>query len=174
MLRRTGNRARSAPAKRDPTLPEDIGELQRPPHAGNRRRRSLAALASALVTGIGIGWLAAAQWGPLPSHTARSQVATAADLAPAALPEEPSNWRQPVLTQRDGMYLVGTDLTPGRYVATGTGSACYYATLRDLSGSLDAIVTTHFGDAWGRRVELDEGEYFETDACGAWYLESPS
>ena len=133
------------------------------------------ALGSALVIGIGIGWFAAAQWGPLPAPAEQSQLATVADveLAPAAQPEVLSSARLPELMQRDGMYLVGTDVTPGRYVATGTGSACYYATVSDLSGALDAVITTHFGDAWGRRVELDEGEYFETDACGSWLLESP-
>ncbi len=157
-------------------------------------------LGSVLALGVGIGWFGAAQWGPLPAPAEQSQLATVADveLAPAAQPEvlpsarpqrhdiamEPeqlpaaqpevlSSARLPERMQRDGMYLVGTDVTPGRYVATGTGSACYYATVSDLSGALDAVITTHFGDAWGRRVELDEGEYFETDACGSWLLESP-
>lgn len=174
MRRLTGNNARAVPAERDPSVPEDI-EL-RPADTMIRRRGSLLTLASVFVAGIGIGWFAAAQWGSLPAPAEHSQVTTAAgaELAPTAVPEEP--WTQtsrlPELMRRDGMYLVGTDLAPGRYVATGTGSACYYAAVNDLSGSLNAVVTTHFGDAWGRRVELDEGQYFETDACGSWLRES--
>ena len=127
-----------------------------------------------LVIGVGLGWLAASQWGPSPKPAALPQVTTGADaeLAPAAQPELLSPSRLPALMHRDSMYLVGTDLEPGRYVASGTGSVCYYATVTDLSGSLNAEVTTHFGDAWGRRVELNDGEYFETDACGTWLFEA--
>ena len=172
MRRLTGNNARAVPAKRDPSVPEDI-EL-RPAGTMIRRRGSLFTLASVLVAGIGIGWFAAAQWGSLPVPAEHSQVTTVAgaEQAPTAVPEVPWISHPPELMRRDGMYLVGTDVAPGRYVATGTGSACYYAAVNDLSGSLNAIVTTHFGDAWGRRVELDEGQYFETDACGSWRLES--
>lgn len=157
----------------DASAPSDI-DLSRPPDAAKRRSGSLALLASVLVTGTVIGWLAAAQWGPMQGSSADAQatIIADADLAPAALPEVPSA-RLPVLMQRDGMYLVGNDVQAGRYVATGTGSICFYATVTDLSGSLNAVVTTHFGDAYGRRVELNEGEYFETDACGTWLLEEP-
>lgn len=174
MRRITGNDAGAAPATRDPSAPEDI-DLRRPPDATTRQRGALVALGSVLAVGVGIGWFAAAQWGPVPKPGEQSQVVTVTDagLAPAAQPDVPSTLRMPALIRRDGMYLVGTDVAPGRYAATGTGSICYYAAVSDLSGSLNAVVTTHFGDAWGRRVELDEGEYFETDACGTWFLESP-
>ncbi len=171
----TGSRAREAPDKRHPSAHE-IVELRRLPDAKIRRRGFLITLVSVLVIGIGVGWFAAVQWGPFPTADEQPQVSTVAgaELTPVAQPEVPSSSRLPALMQRDGMYLVGTDVAPGRYVATGTGSACYYAAVSDLSGSLNAVVTTHFGDAWGRRVELDEGEYFETDACGSWLLESPN
>lgn len=130
--------------------------------------------ASVLVAGVVIGWLAATQWVPHAgsSSDAQATIIASADLASAAPPEVPSA-HLPVLMQRDGMYLVGNDVRAGRYVATGTGSICFYATVTDLSGSLNAVVTTHFGDAYGRRVELNDGEYFETDACGTWLLEDP-
>ena len=171
--RTTGRSSRAAPVKGDLSDGADI-ELLRSPDATNRRRPSFATLGSVLAIGVGLGWLAAAQWGPSPKPAALPQVTTVADveLAPAAQPELLSPSRLPALMHRDGMYLVGTDLEPGRYVATGTGSVCYYATVTDLSGSLKAVVTTHFGDAWGRRVELNDGEYFETDACGTWLFEA--
>ncbi|WP_423916891.1 hypothetical protein [Candidatus Poriferisodalis sp.] len=173
MRRTTATSARAAPATRDRSAGADI-ELRRLPDDTNRRRPSFVALGSVLAIGVGVGWLAAAQWGPWPRPAAHPQVSTVADLelAPAAQPEPLPFSRPLALIQQDGMYLVGTDLTPGRYVATGTGSVCYYAAVTDLSGSLNAVVTTHFGDAWGRRVELNDGEYFETDACGTWQLEA--
>ncbi len=72
---------------------------------------------------------------------------------------------------QDGMYLVGSDIAPGRYVASGTGSLCYLAVTSDATGNLESVVRTHFGDAYGRRVELEDGQFFETDACGNWQLE---
>ncbi len=76
---------------------------------------------------------------------------------------------------RDGVYLVGndedSDIVPGRYVAQGEGSLCYLSVTSDATGNLESIERTHFGDAFGRRVELEEGQFFETDACGDWVLE---
>ena len=77
---------------------------------------------------------------------------------------------------RDGVYLVGndadSDIVPGRYVAQGEGSLCFLSVTSDASGNLESIERTHFGDAFGRRVELEEGQFFETDACGDWVLEA--
>ncbi|WP_419840174.1 hypothetical protein [Candidatus Poriferisodalis sp.] len=78
----------------------------------------------------------------------------------------------PTFASVDGMYLVGDDLAPGRYVTRSTAAACYYAVTTDLSESLRSVVTTYFGDAFGRRVELAEGQYFETDECGRWHREA--
>lgn len=79
----------------------------------------------------------------------------------------------PSVVLRDGMYKVGVDLRSGTYVTRGVGAACYFAVTTDLSGSLTSVVKTYFGDAFGRRVELEAGHYFETDECGTWTLETP-
>ena len=73
----------------------------------------------------------------------------------------------------DGMYLVGTDLQPGVYVTHSLLPACYFAVTTDHSGSLASVVRTYFGDAFGRRVELEADQYFETDECGIWTPETP-
>lgn len=79
----------------------------------------------------------------------------------------------PAAVLHDGMYLVGVDLQPGTYVTRSIQPACYFAVTTDLSGSLASVVTTYFGDAFGRRVELEDDQYFETDECGVWTQEAP-
>ena len=110
----------------------------------------------------------------LPDTAPTTTIATTSTTTTIATPERPSasgeTSRNDSVTQ-DGMYLVGTDILPGRYVARGGGSLCYLAVTSDASGNLRSIVRTYFGDAWGRRVELEEGQFFETDACGTWQLE---
>lgn len=80
----------------------------------------------------------------------------------------------PAAVLNDGMYLVGTDLQPGIYVTRSMQPACYFSVTTDLSGSLASVVTTYFGDAFGRRVELEADQYFETDECGVWTQEALS
>ena len=96
---------------------------------------------------------------------------------PAAVGDSPRAWAErvstpSVATLHDGMYLVGADLQPGTYVTRSILPACYFAVTTDLDGSLESVVTTYFGDAFGRRVELEDGQYFETDECGIWAQET--
>ena len=67
----------------------------------------------------------------------------------------------------DGTWIVGTDLTPGLYAASG-GSPCYWARLKGFSGNLDDIIANELGS--GRLiVEIkvtDAG--FLTRGCGYW------
>ena len=120
-----------------------------------------------------LGVAASSQW-LQPSASQRIEAGGATAAAPEdAASDVPLASKGPTTrTRRDGMYLVGTDLVPGRYVSRGIGPACYYAVATDLGGSLRSVVTSHFGDAFGRRVELGDGQYFETDACGDWALEA--
>lgn len=63
----------------------------------------------------------------------------------------------------DGVYLVGTDVPPGSYLARGGGD-CYWARLED--GSQD-IIDNHIGTGQVR-VTINAGELFETQGCGTW------
>ncbi|WP_419553523.1 hypothetical protein [Candidatus Poriferisodalis sp.] len=137
-------------------------------HDRNRVLRMLT------VFGVGVllGVTATAVW------LQRTQTASTETVVAGAAADEPPDLATSDATapstfvRRDGMYLVGSDLAPGRYVTRGTGAACYFAVTSDLSGSLRSVVTTYFGDAFGRRVELADGQYFETDECGRWTREA--
>ena len=128
-----------------------------------RTRSMIAVLAVGLLVGVGLGAL----WSPRSGDSA--------EIVTAGAVVEPSNRLATGPTGTapvDGMYLIGVDLIPGRYVAHGSGSVCFYSVTSDLSGDYHSIVTSHFGDAHGRRVELRDGRYFETDGCGSWQLEA--
>ena len=72
---------------------------------------------------------------------------------------------------RDGMYLVGTDIVAGVYKALGSGSSCYYEVLSDTSGDFGSIVSNHFGNAFGLRQVVRDGQYFRVEDCGSWQRE---
>ena len=64
----------------------------------------------------------------------------------------------------DGTWLVGEEVTPGRYVAPG-GEACYWERLSDFRGEIDGIISNHFGP--GRQVvEIETSDVgFQTLDC---------
>lgn len=67
----------------------------------------------------------------------------------------------------DGMYIVGTDITPGTYKNTGQAN-CYYARLSNFSNSFSAILAN--GDTDSATIitiaATDKG--FESKNCGTW------
>lgn len=130
--------------------------------------RAIGRIVSGVVLGIVLGAAAMAAW---LGRAETEQVSTVV-AGPASGETGGSSGAASTVVLRDGMYLVGTDLMEGRYVTRGTGGACYYRVTSDLSGSLRSVVTTYFGDAFGRRVNLAEGQYFETDECGGWTREA--
>jgi hypothetical protein len=69
---------------------------------------------------------------------------------------------------RDGTYRVGSEIKPGLYKATGTGTGCYWKTMRGFSGSFSQINNNYFGAArtYVQITSADRG--FETSGCGKW------
>ena len=67
----------------------------------------------------------------------------------------------------DGTHLVGKEIRPGTYRTKGT-SSCYWARLKNFSGSLNAIAANN--NASGPEVvtiaRTDKG--FESSRCGTW------
>lgn len=70
-----------------------------------------------------------------------------------------------------GTHLVGPDIDPGRYLATGSG--CYWERLSGLSGDFDDIITNAFGDGQQVVEILDSDEAFSSQGCGRWELYQP-
>jgi hypothetical protein len=64
----------------------------------------------------------------------------------------------------DGLYLVGTDITPGEYKSDGPGAGghCYWARLRDSAGS--DIIANNLTEG-PTRVTAVAGEYLEVSGC---------
>ena len=87
----------------------------------------------------------------------------AATSAAAKLP----TWAVTVL-RGDGTYRVGTQIKPGLYKATGSGSGCYWARLSGFGDTLDDINANYFGPA-RTYVQIFPGDVgFETKGCGNW------
>ena len=71
--------------------------------------------------------------------------------------------------KRDGFYGVGTDILPGKWHSTGTGTGCYWAR-RDSNGEL---IDNHFGMAGGTANIRSTDFEVEFDDCGVWeYVEN--
>jgi hypothetical protein len=82
-----------------------------------------------------------------------------AATAPVAAPK-------PTLT-RDGMYKVGTNVSPGTYVSSG-GDSCYWERRSTAGSSFAGIIANDFG-AGQRIVTIASGDaYFSTSRCGTW------
>lgn len=72
-------------------------------------------------------------------------------------------------TVREGVYLVGTQMAAGEWVASNSSGGCYWATLDGFSGELDDIIANDF--TGGGRVVVDipsSAVGFESSDCGAW------
>lgn len=68
-----------------------------------------------------------------------------------------------------GTHLVTTDIPPGRYRSVNAASgSCYWARLRNTSGSATAIIANDIG-AGPRLVEIVASDAaFESNRCGLW------
>ncbi|MFC9350622.1 hypothetical protein [Arthrobacter sp. NPDC057013] len=76
-------------------------------------------------------------------------------------------WAVTVL-RGDGTYRVGTQIKPGLYKATGTGSGCYWERLNGFGNTLDDINANYFGSA-RTYVQILPGDVgFRSSGCGAW------
>jgi hypothetical protein len=67
----------------------------------------------------------------------------------------------------DGMYLVGTDVVPGSYVSSGTGS-CSWARLSGFDGTPDEVIASEV--LTGPRLVTIRGtdKGFRSSGCGGW------
>lgn len=66
----------------------------------------------------------------------------------------------------DGTWTIGEDFPPGRYLATGTSSTCYWEI--DKSGTNgDDVIKNGFGPG-NLRVTLKAGQDFRSQYCGTW------
>lgn len=67
----------------------------------------------------------------------------------------------------DGMYIVGTDITPGTYKNTGV-QGCYYARLRGFGNTTDDIIANNNVDAVTIVTIAASDKGFQSNGCGTW------
>lgn len=92
---------------------------------------------------------------------------------PTNTPVPPTATPNPDLL-RPGTYIVGTDIQPGIYrgnAGQGVFSSCYWARLKDLSGSIDAL-TANDNSLGQFYVEVAQGDYAFETACQVELLRS--
>ncbi|MBB3052394.1 hypothetical protein FHS23_003428 [Prauserella isguenensis] len=73
-----------------------------------------------------------------------------------------------------GMYQVGVDAPPGRYVTDGPTPddpmGCYWERTSDDSGEFDSLITN--GMPMGKAsVTVEEGEFFSVEGSCVWFQE---
>ncbi len=86
---------------------------------------------------------------------------TAAAPPPVTITQGPP---PPAAQFGDGLYLVGTDITPGEYKSDGptAGGHCYWARLNNSSG--DDIIANNLTEG-PTRLTAVQGEYLEVSGC---------
>lgn len=67
----------------------------------------------------------------------------------------------------DGTYRVPRDVKPSTYRSLG-GDGCYWARLRNFSGSLNAIIANENADGPALVTIKKTDKGFETSRCGNW------
>lgn len=90
---------------------------------------------------------------PVPADTVTVTAKAAAPAAPAGS------------ITSDGTFLVGADIKPGTYKSAG-GDTCYWARLKDLSGS--GIIDNGIGAGQQVVTVQASDKAFETRGCGEW------
>ncbi len=65
-----------------------------------------------------------------------------------------------------GTFIVGVDIKPGLYKSS-KGPSCYWARLKNFTGTLSAIIANNFGGKAVVRIRAtDKG--FQSQSCGTW------
>lgn len=67
----------------------------------------------------------------------------------------------------DGIFFVGTDITPGTYRNTGQ-TGCYWARLSNFSGGLYSIIANDNVDTATIVTIRSSDKGFESNGCGTW------
>ncbi len=69
-----------------------------------------------------------------------------------------------------GMWLVGSQITPGTYRANAA-SSCYWERLRHFQGNLNGIIANDFANSAGQQlvqIRASDAGFHADDDCGAW------
>ena len=102
------------------------------------------------------------------TQKAAEAAASAKSAAEQKAAEEAAK-NQPKTSFGDGTYLVGTDIVAGTYKTPG-GASCYYARLKDTSGSFNSILANNNTNGPAVVTIAATDGAFESTRCGTWSL----
>lgn len=81
-----------------------------------------------------------------------------------ALPALPAAQQQ--APKKDGVYIIGLNMAPGRWRSNGAGAKCYW----EKTSATQEIIDNHLGPA-SVIVDIAPGDFqFKADGCGTWTL----
>lgn len=87
--------------------------------------------------------------------------------AAASKPKPTTPPAPPAATIEEGTWAVPSEVKPGTYVSDG-GESCYWARLRNTSGSLDSIIANSINPGRQRVTIRSTDKAFETTGCPTW------
>ncbi len=67
----------------------------------------------------------------------------------------------------DGIFIIGTDISPGTYRSSGS-EGCYYSRLRGFSGALGDIIANENTDSSAVVTIAATDKGFKSSRCGTW------
>src|SRR5258708_4194526 len=85
--------------------------------------------------------------------------------------EDVSQITQSKTTFGDGMYIIGTDITPGTYRNTSS-QGCYYARLSGFGNTTDDIIANNNVDTATIVTIAASDKGFQSNRCGTWTKQS--
>ena len=68
----------------------------------------------------------------------------------------------------DGTFVVTSDVAPGTWASNGTDTGCYWARISSFDGTLDSIISNHFGPAPAVVTIAPSDVGFISHRCGTW------
>jgi hypothetical protein len=104
---------------------------------------------------------------------APSTPAVAATTTPPPASTTPPTTPPPLPGFAEGIHLVGSEIQPGRYIASGFGF-CYWERLSGLSGENDDIVANDIPGERAIVAVLESDVAFNSYDCGRWTIYLPT
>jgi hypothetical protein len=132
--------------------------------------RAIAISTILFFVGIGIGANSSTESETVASERTVTVVETETvegETVTAAAPEPEEDEAPADEIPGDGTYIVGQDIKPGRYRASG-GETCYWARLKDTEGGIDSIIANNISPGQSVVTIKPTDAAFQTSGCGTF------
>lgn len=90
-------------------------------------------------------------------------------IPPSSMPVPATSMLEPtdLTIPGDGIFWVGTDVTPGLYRSPANADSCSWARKKDATGEPKAV-RAHDTSLGSTYVYLAAGDFFDTEGCNTW------